>query len=402
MPRAEVIKFFLREAGKAYDPEVVRAFVDNLESLESLGRELAISQDDVWAVPEVLIQSNPVNRRLESFHPLITYSKAIGNDAETERSLRAVVDFSRSDLQGVLRNDVLIVMGNRLSELATFDAAVFYIANLQNGTVVAEHVVGDGGGALRNLTLSLEHKLSGWAAANNQALCNLPCFPDFIRNPDLGASFQICCVAPMNREGFVLGAISLYRRDSVKFGDDEFRRLELVASKTAIALSKCQTAIGYQGLFDDLTGLPNAQQLHLMFDQVMLDASKGKYGLALFVIRLNPVSLLPVEGNGVSAVATYLENQLRDTDVLVRYARDEFVLVMPRADPQQAEEQKARFRYDLNHLQFDARSRVDVGSAFFPQEGTDLETLLSAAVWGMSPLAACEREIGANRPVRPL
>src|SRR5204863_3529130 len=117
-------------------------------------------------------------------------------------------------------------------------------------------------------TLPLEQKLSGWAAANNQSLFNLPPFPDFVNwKGEQPPSFQYSIIAPMNRGGVVWGAVSLYRKEKTKFTDEEFRRLELVASQTVLALSKCGNTENERGMVDKLTNLPNGYQLYLMFDQ---------------------------------------------------------------------------------------------------------------------------------------
>src|SRR5262249_40794891 len=137
------------------------------------------------------------------------------------------------------------------------------------------------------LVLPLEQKLSGWAAANNQALCNLPPFPDFLHHQEVATLFQMSAIAPMNRNGSVFGAISLYRKERTKFTDEEFRRLELVAAQTALALSKCNVTQTTGSLSDPLTGLPNGYQLYLMFDQIATDAAKFDYPVAFLALRMD-------------------------------------------------------------------------------------------------------------------
>ena len=164
---------------------------------------------------------------------------------------------------------------------------------------MAEHVVGSEGGPIQNFRLPLEQKLSGWVAANNQSLCNLPPFPDFVNLEGERPSFQFSIIAPMNKGGVVLGAVSLYRKDKTKFTDDEFRRLELVASQTAIALSKCRNTEQESGMVDKLTNLPNGFQLYLMFDQVASDAVRFDYSIALLTVRLDDLKLRRRWGHAV-------------------------------------------------------------------------------------------------------
>src|SRR5439155_21346844 len=112
--------------------------------------------------------------------------------------------------------------GGKLQALSGFAAAGFYEADLNRGVVTATNAVGAATENLFGLNLGLEQKLTGWVAANNQALCNLPPFPDFLNCDEPRPDFKVSAIAPLNRHGEVLGAISLYRRDAAKFTDEEF------------------------------------------------------------------------------------------------------------------------------------------------------------------------------------
>src|SRR5207237_6379213 len=143
-----------------------------------------------------------------------------------QRELYSIFEFARADFECLSHRDVYSFVGTKLSTLVDFDIAVFYKADLIAGQIIADHIEGPDVPGLKGLTLGLEQKLSGWVAANNQALCNLPPFPDFLHCDDPRPSFQVSAIAPLNRRGTVLGAISLYRQDQRKFTDVEFRRLE--------------------------------------------------------------------------------------------------------------------------------------------------------------------------------
>src|SRR5262249_17851759 len=128
-----------------------------------------------------------------------------------------------------------------------------------------------------------------------------------------------------------------------------------------LALSRCNTAASDEGgLFDTLTKLPNGYQLYLMFDQIANDANKFDYSIALIAMRLDDTKLRRRWGHivgdeAVRTTANYLSKQLRETDLLVRYASDEFLAIVPRVDRDQAEGLKSRFQDDLDHFQFSVR-----------------------------------------------
>src|ERR1700739_4143554 len=92
----------------------------------------------------------------------------------------------------------------------------------------------------------------------------------------------------------------------------------------------------------------------------------------------------PLSGDEViRAAASYLTKELRETDVLVRYASDEFVAISPKISREAAENLKSRLQDDLDHFRFAVRAlteiplHVSIGIAIFPEDGQELDGLLS-------------------------
>jgi diguanylate cyclase (GGDEF)-like protein/putative nucleotidyltransferase with HDIG domain len=391
MARPQIVDFFQREAGRAYDPVIVQRFIENLERIEGAGNAVAVRETDVWAIREVDTR-NTNARKLESVQPTVAYGKALSAGPEFQRELYSVFEFARADFQCLTPKEIFSFMGSKLEKLVDFDTALFYLADLTEGFIVAEHFVGETGKDLLGLSLALEQKLTGWVAANNQSLCNLPPFPDFLKCSEPRPTFQLSAIAPLNRHGEVLGAISLYRREQVKFTEEEFRRLEIIASQTAIIVAKCGKGKNETPLLlDPLTGLPNVFQLYLMFEQIAMDAGRYEYPLALLSISLDDIAGIrrkwgPMSGDeAVRASANYLRNELRETDLLVLYAGEEFVALNPKITRDQAEALKSRLQDELDHFRFLVRPdsetplRVSIGIAIYPEDGVELEGLLSTA-----------------------
>jgi diguanylate cyclase (GGDEF)-like protein/putative nucleotidyltransferase with HDIG domain len=390
MEREKVIEFFQREAGRSYDPAVVQTFITNIGEIEVAGKAAVIDNSDIWGIKGTYKSPAPNIRPLEQAQPTITYGKALNADPNTQRELFSVFEFARGDFHYLSSTEVFSFMGRRLQNLVGFDIAVFYAADLTAGTIKAAHVVGQDGEAFEGLTLPLEQKLSGWVAANNQGLCNLPPFPDFLHCSEPKPSFQISAIAPMNYQGEVMGAISLYRSNADKFTEAEFRRLEIVASQLAIVLSKCtKVHEDVDLLFDNQTRLPNTFQLLLMFDRVVVDATRYEYPVALLSIALEDVADIRQKwgymsgDEAIRAAANYLRTELRDTDLVIRYGAEEFIAVNPRMSRDLAENLKSRLQNALDHFEFAVRAgtviplRASMGIALFPDDGVHLEALLS-------------------------
>lgn len=394
MVGTEIIEFFRRESGRAYDPNIVDVFIRDLEQIEAAGKATKVTDVDVWGIKEDALVTGGNIRNLERVQPTLTYGKALSGGMEIQRELYSVFEFTRSEIRCLSAKDIFTFMGLKLTNLIDFDAAVFYTANLSEQSVTATHVVGTEIDRLTGLRLGLEQKLTGWVAANNQSLCNLPPFPDFLRCDEPRPAFQLSAIAPMNRDGKVLGAISLYRKNNEKFREEEFRRLEIIAGQTAIALLNCHSKNDETSLLiDPFTGLANGFQLYLMFDQVAMDAHRYEYPLALFSIHLDNLRNIEQRWGRLSrdealrAAANYLGKQLRETDFLVRYSSEEFVTLNPRINREQAEALRSRLQNDLDHFHFAVRPDaeislpVSIGLAIYPEDGSNLETLVSVVQW---------------------
>jgi diguanylate cyclase (GGDEF)-like protein/putative nucleotidyltransferase with HDIG domain len=412
MDRDKVIEFFRREAGRAYDPAIVQTFVKNIKQLEKAGSAVVVEKLDLWGIKESDPPSGGV-RPLEKIQPILSYSKALNAEALVQRELYSVFEFAQADFHCLSPTEIFSFMGWRLSNLIKFDTAVFFDADLSKGVVIAAHSIGDKVQFFEGLSLPLEQKLTGWVAANNQSLCNLPPFPDFLNLAEPKPAFQISAIAPINRQNEVLGAISLYRNEAVKFTEQDFRRLEIVASQTAMVLAKCkETTSRGDSLTDELTGLPKSFQLYLMFDSVAVDANRYEYPLALLSIQLEDIANIRKKwghlsgDQAIKATANYLRKELRETDLLVRYAADEFVAVNPKMSRAQAENLKSRVQNELDQFNFAVRAHTEIklsasiGIAVFPEDGTDLESLLRVS--GLCARDDRDLRLAVNRRIKRL
>ena len=358
------------------------------------GKDVGADDDDPWGIREQFKKETPALRPLENAQPIQVYSRTLKGNGQSQKDLFSVFEFARADIHYLTSKDILVFMGSKLTDLIQFDAGVFYVADLESSTVVAKHVVGRDAITLLNHTMSLEQKLSGWAAANNESLPNLPPDPDFAHWQGEKPSFQYSIVAPMNTSKVVLGAVTLYRRGNTKFTDEERRKLELVASQTGVALAKSGKASQENEMVDKLTSLPNGYQLYFMYDQVAIDASRFDYSIALLTVRLDDAKLRrrwgrAVGDDAVRNVANYLSKEIRETDLLVRYANDEFIILVPRVDLEKSEGLKSRFQDDLDHFRFQVRPGtytslpVSIGISMFPSDGASLDELITTAEWRM-------------------
>jgi diguanylate cyclase (GGDEF)-like protein len=158
-------------------------------------------------------------------------------------------------------------------------------------------------------------------------------------------------VAPLSREGRVIGAISAqsYR---APYDQDHLDFLSAVANQAAIAIHNAQL---YQraeevAMTDHMTGLGNARRFNLVGEEILRQAVEGRRPLS--VILIDSDSLKQVNDRyGHSAGDAHLQHlartildNIRTGDQAFRYAGDEFVVLLPDTEMGQATKVAERIR----------------------------------------------------------
>ncbi len=141
--------------------------------------------------------------------------------------------------------------------------------------------------------------------------------------------------------------------------------------------------------FDALTGLPNRTMFASRFSQALALTQRSGQQLALLYLDLDHFknvndSLGHQVGDGLLIeIARRLKSVVRDEDTVSRQGGDEFVIVLPLTDTQQAahvaDELQAQIRRicKLEHHELVVTSSI--GIAMYPEDGGDFETLAQRA-----------------------
>ncbi|RRV29112.1 diguanylate cyclase [Pseudomonas sp. o96-267] len=192
--------------------------------------------------------------------------------------------------------------------------------------------------------------------------------------------------------GPVLLGRMLYIRDVTLRHLAELKLAEALAlsEERLSTISSLHEQLREQALCDPLTGLYNRRYLDEFFARELARAQREKLPLALALIDLDHFKRLNDEcghlvGDDVlKAVAQHLLDNLRSTDAVFRIGGEEFLLILPGADSEEARNRLQNICSQLAEQEIATRGghqrvTLSAGLAHWPQQGQTLDELLQAA-----------------------
>lgn len=200
-------------------------------------------------------------------------------------------------------------------------------------------------------------------------------------------------VVPLTADERPLGTINLYHTLPDAFDEDDLRVLSIMSDQAGVAVMNAQIfeRTRESAIRDPLTGLHNSRYLFTALEQELSRAQRHGHPLSVLGIDLDNFKLINdnfghERGDTVlKDVAGVFKQQVRDYDLVIRYAGDEFIIVLPETDAAEAENTADRIaravaRYARTLPSSDlAPLGVSIGVATFPEDANDVKTLLAKA-----------------------
>ena len=167
-------------------------------------------------------------------------------------------------------------------------------------------------------------------------------------------------------------------------------------------------------LTDPLTGLPNTRFLFMHLTRELARAERLKSEVSLMVMDLDHFKEINdshghhVGDRALCEVARVLRAAIRPYDICVRYAGDEFIVVLSGCGADEAEQKRAGAAAGHRRASTSKRGPasalqlgISVGTAVFPQDGESYETLLATADNRMYQDKANRKRRSRPRHARP-
>ncbi len=166
--------------------------------------------------------------------------------------------------------------------------------------------------------------------------------------------------------------------------------VRIAVAQEVTDLRRAERELEHLASHDLLTGLPNRLHLQRAIESALVHAARAGGGLALLYLDLDGFKEVNDRGGHESGdlvlreVAARLKQGIRHGDLVARVGGDEFVVLLPGCPDaataaRVATVLRARLRLPYALLEDSLHLDASIGVACFPQDGSDVETLLAHA-----------------------
>ena len=376
-----------QEAGGALDPAVVDALVRLQSDLET-----AASQ----AEPTHRFSFATADRPLTPAGPSTEAPrKSVFEDiALAHREIYALYEIAQSMGTSIGVADTMALIASKLSTLIPFSTCALYLQEESGEVLRCRFATGVDAELLQSLAIMSGEGLVGWVGRNQRPLVNARPSADLEAGGQSGTTeLQSALVCPLVLNDQLIGTVALYHTEVGCYTDDHRRLLERVAEQAAAVVNNSilfeQTK--RDSLTDPLTGLPNTRFMFVHLTRELARAERLETEVSLLVMDLDGFKEINdthghhIGDKALREVARVLRNGIRPYDICVRYAGDEFVVVLSGCGAGEAEQKQRELQKAIEEISFEVRpgTMVQLGSSFgyavFPRDGQAYETLLSTA-----------------------
>ena len=396
MKREDSLGLLNSMVGTAFDPKVVKKFIEHVvefdrlidsEDIQEQVSSSVILDTETATKPDAGLASDILGTPVEQ--------SGFRSISDAQREVFALHEIAQTIGSSLSLTDTVTLVANKLKAIVPFDSCVIFLVDERSGKAVAAHAVGEEAEMFSSRRITVGDGITGWVIANARSMCNASPDLDMVGVADeIVKRFRGVLVSPLLREDGAFGAIALYSQSRTSYSTEHVRLLESVCQHASSALNNALTyeKTRESALIDPLTELPNARGFYMMLEQRIAECQRmNRESLAVMCMDIDDFKVIndkyghSIGDRLLASVANVVRSELRQMDILTRYAGDEFVAIMPMASSKMAAAIADRMRNTVEEQLFSVRTGtliglgVSIGVACFPEDGETSEELLTAA-----------------------
>jgi diguanylate cyclase (GGDEF)-like protein/putative nucleotidyltransferase with HDIG domain len=379
-----------QESGKGLDPTVVAKFIALLPSLQAEASKLE------QALRKTLMEGDgpSMGRPATGLAPEPSKKNVFDDIALAHREIYALYEIAQAMGTSLGVADTMALIAAKLSNLVPFSCAALFLYDEADDALRCRFASGTDAELIQQLVVRSGEGLTGWVARNRRPLLNARPSADFeAAGLKATTALQSALVCPLLFGDQFIGALSVYHIEASYYRDDHRRLLDRVSEQAAAVIKNSMVfeQTRDDSLTDPLTGLPNTRFLFMHLTRELARADRLKSQVSLMVMDLDDFKEINdshghhVGDRALCEVARVLRAAIRPYDICVRYAGDEFIVVLSGCDAEEAEQKRRELQQEIAKVLYEARPGrplrlgLSIGTAVFPQDGDTYESLLATA-----------------------
>jgi diguanylate cyclase (GGDEF)-like protein/putative nucleotidyltransferase with HDIG domain len=396
-----------QEAGKGLDPAVVTKFIELLPALqveaatlEQAVRRLVTDEAQQIGEPATGLTPEPANKK-----------NVFDDIALAHREIYALYEIAQALGTSLGVADTMALISAKLSNLVPNSCAALFLYDEESDTLRCRFATGIDADIIQQITVHSGEGLTGWVARNRRPLVNARPSADLeAAGLHFTTMLQSALVCPLMFSERFIGTLSVYHTDAAFYRDDHRRLLDRISEQAAAVINNSMLFEQTQedSLTDPLTGLPNTRFLFMHLTRELSRAERLKSEVSLLVMDLDHFKEINdshghhVGDRALCEVARVLRAAIRPYDICVRYAGDEFIVVLSGCGADEAESKRQELQKGIDDVYFEARPGkrlplgISIGAAVFPHDGESYEALLATADSKMYQDKACRKRLAGT------
>jgi diguanylate cyclase (GGDEF)-like protein len=384
---AAALQVLEQESGKALDPRVVQAFLALYPTLAA--------DPNATEQPPVRRPTSAIAAPAGSASDMTVRPRVFRDIALAHREIYALYEIAQAMGSSLDLADTMALVSSKLTSLVPFSCCALFLRNGATPTLQCRFAVGTEADVIRQLSMREGQGLAGWVARNRRPLVNASPRADLDAGGGSASptSLESALVCPLVFNDRFIGTLSVYHTDPGFYTEDHRRLLDRISEQAAavihhsIVFEQTQQA----SLTDSLTGLANTRFMITYLTRELARAHRVGSEVSLILIDLDGFKEINdtyghhTGDRALREVAAALQAAIRPYDMCIRYAGDEFIVVLASCGGEEAERKRLELQRAIDHVRFEPqpgtifRLAISAGAAVFPHDGNSYEALLATA-----------------------
>jgi diguanylate cyclase (GGDEF) domain len=235
--------------------------------------------------------------------------------------------------------------------------------------------------------------LVGWVAATGESILSGDAERDTraLHLPGTPFDEESVMGIPLKAEGETFGVLWIYKLKINAFNDENLQLAQIFANHVSVALANARLYehVRHLSETDGLTGLLNSRSLLNLTQRAIVHAQTTGGCVSLIFIdcdnfkQINDCYGHPVGDQFLRFLANHLLEGIREGDVVIRYAGDEFVILLPNTNLEAAKSVGERLiettRERIMENNPCLKTSISMGLASYPEHAASPEELIKHA-----------------------